>query len=145
VNNQEKSLLRAIVSDEEAPSVRRLNALDRLCSSAGLYQTLRHNTTEGNSPATREKRFAITSLRKLLRTKQYIGGNTRASIRDRLLVIKTGESLGDNIGRKYIWINPPDQTERQPLPEQESSTVRDIEEFLTRYREEKKNANISPA
>jgi hypothetical protein len=134
LDNSAKALLRAVALDERAPSVRRLNAIDRLAAEENIYITSRYPRDTYVSPGVRAQRFTRHALRKLLATKMCFKGDTRSGVRDRLLFIKTGKSLRDKLGRTYLW-RLTSETEK-PAPANPVLRDTEIEAALKRFREE---------
>ena len=80
------------------------------------------------------------ALRRLLRTKMLLKGDTRSGIRDRLLFIRTGEALCDKSGQNNLrcqrWLRrlSPEKPDEKPP---QSAVVQDIEVTLAAYRQVK--------
>ena len=143
MDNQEKALLRQISLAEDLPSSKRLDALDRLAAADGVYFSRRYPDPGGAhlKPPNRSRKFIVTGLRRLLKTKRPLLGTTKAGILSRLMILKTGRDLVDDHNREYLRVptpgpdagsRDPNQPERQSDPVV-SSTVTDIQRFLEEH------------
>jgi hypothetical protein len=137
MDNQEKFLLREVAL-ADLPSSKRLDALDRLAATEGIYFSRRYPDPGGAhiKPPERSRKFIVTGLRRLLKTKRPLMGTTKAAILSRLLILRTGQDVMDEHNRQYLKVPVPVPDAASQQPEHASPVVAEIEAALAKYRGE---------
>lgn len=142
IKNQDIAHLRSIVLDDAVPLNRRLASLDRLAASQNLWQTVRFHSDTYVPPGTRARRFAVTALHKLLKSRRFKPAVFDSAVRARLLFLK-GVRVGNHLYRLEPPVDPttvpvasapvPEITETVALAKV-PDVVRDIEAFLEKHK-----------
>ena len=102
LGNEDIGLLRQIANDSNALPSRRLRAIDRLACLGGVYNTTKCHVDSFIPMGTRPRREVVAALRKLLRDEPALA----SGIRERLLFIRTGQSLNLKLWRVEPKVKP---------------------------------------